>query len=77
MVYSMARHGIVNPDYWVENNGEGLFLFAKVAPFLAEVRARTSATAFRNAEWLATETSEGRRVFELFSGRVKRITSAR
>ena len=32
MVYSMARHGIVNPDYWVENNGEGLFLFAKVAP---------------------------------------------
>ena len=69
MVYSMARHGIVSPDYWVENNGEGLFLFAKVAPFLAEVRGKTSAAAFRNAEWLATETAEGRRVFEVLAAR--------
>jgi hypothetical protein len=77
MVYSMARHGIVSPDYWVENNGEGLFLFAKVAPFLAEVRAKTSAAAFRNAEWLATETAEGRRVFQMLSERVKRMTASR
>jgi hypothetical protein len=76
MVYSMARHGIVSPDYWVENNGEGLFLFAKVAPFLAEVR-QTSSAAFRNAEWLATETAEGRRLFEVLAARVKRLTSAR
>ena len=34
MVYSMARHGIVSPAFWLENNGEGLFLFVKVEPFL-------------------------------------------
>src|SRR5690606_32319174 len=28
MVYSMARHGIIQGDFLVENNTEGLFLFA-------------------------------------------------
>ncbi|MFL5533452.1 MAG: hypothetical protein ACJ8AP_00530 [Gemmatimonadales bacterium] len=26
MVYGMARHGIINPGFWVENNAEGLLL---------------------------------------------------
>jgi hypothetical protein len=33
MVYGFAKHGIVHPDFWLESNGEGLFVFAKVAPF--------------------------------------------
>src|SRR3954468_10463539 len=27
MVYGIARHGIVHADYFLESNGEGLFLF--------------------------------------------------
>ena len=60
MVYSFARHGIVHPEFWIENNGEGLFLFGKVDPYLAKLREASNATAFRNAEWLARECPEGR-----------------
>jgi hypothetical protein len=77
MVYAMPRHGIVNPDYWIESNGEGFFLFAKVAPYLTEVRANSSPTAFRNAEWLATQTEEGRTRFAIISERVRKLTATR
>ena len=36
MAYGMAKHGIVNTDYLLENTGEGMLLYAKVEPFLAE-----------------------------------------
>ena len=48
-------HGIVNGDYWAEFNGEGLLLFAKVAPFIDEIRRDPSLMAFTNAQWLASE----------------------
>jgi hypothetical protein len=71
MVYGMARHGIVNADYFLESNGEGLFLYARMAPFVERYRAEMSPVAFRNAEWAATQTDTGRRMFETFSARVK------
>jgi len=77
MVYGIARQGIVSPNYWAEFNGEGLFLFARVAPFVAELRRDTTPTAFRNAEWMANECSEGRRLFELFQARVRKTLEAR
>jgi len=77
MVYGMARHGIVHADYFLESNGEGLVLYARVAPHVARYRAEHSATAFRNAEWVATETETGRRLFEIFSARVKKTLEAR
>ncbi len=63
MVFGMARNGIVNADYLTENNGEGLFHFAKVAPFLEQIREDGSPTAFRNAEWASTGSETGRRLF--------------
>ena len=71
MAYGMARHGIVNPDYLAENAGEGLYLFAKVHPWLAEYRAAASPRGFRNAEWLATQCEEGRNLFAFFRQRVE------
>ncbi len=77
MVYGMAYHGIVHADYWVENNGEGLFLFAKVAPYLDQIRANGSPTTFQHLEWAATETDKGKQVFAMVSGYVKqRLESA-
>ena len=52
MVYGMARHGIIHPDFLVENNGEGLFLYARAEPYLAAIRQAGSPRWFRNAEWL-------------------------
>src|SRR5262245_32922648 len=34
MVYSFARNDIMDADFLAENNGEGLFLLAKVFPYL-------------------------------------------
>lgn len=74
MVYSMGRHGIVHPEYFVENNAEGLLLFAKVAPHLERFRKDISPTAFKNAEWAATETAVGRQRSELFKKRIAALT---
>jgi hypothetical protein len=71
MVYGIVRHGIVHPEYFLESNGEGLFLYVRVAPFLGPYRAEISPAAFRNAEWVATETATGRRLFDVFTARVK------
>jgi hypothetical protein len=77
MVYSFARHGVVHPEFWVENNAEGLFLYAKTAAFLDKLRQDWMGHAFKNAEWAATETAAGRRLFEMFSGRVKKKLESR
>jgi hypothetical protein len=77
MVYSFVRHGIVHPGFWLENNGEGLFLFAKVEPFLAQIRAAGAPVAFRNAEWVAKECPEGRPVYERIKARVAQMAAAR
>lgn len=77
MVYGMARHGIVHANYFLESNGEGLFVFARVAPYLERYRAEVSPLAFRNAEWVATETDTGRRFFEIFTARVKKALESR
>lgn len=77
MAYGLARHGIVNPDYLAEYTGEGLFVLAKVQPWLAELRAASFPTAFRNAEWLATHCDTGREIFDLFRQRVAKALPAR
>ncbi len=77
MVYGFARHGVVHPDFWMESNGEGLFVFAKVAPHLDQIRAEISPIAFRNAEWVARESAEGRRLFAMFSARVEKALASK
>ena len=70
MVYGMGRHGIINGDFLVENNGEGLMLFAKVEPHIDAIRKATSARSFRNAEWVACNTEMGGQMIESFRTRV-------
>ncbi len=77
MVYGMARHGIVHADFLAENSGEGLFLFARVEPFLAPLREASGPRAFRNAEWIATHCELGRTMLEHFQARVQRTLAAR
>jgi hypothetical protein len=76
MVYSIVRHGIVHPAFWIENNGEGLFLLAKVDPWLAELREAAGPQVLRNAEWVARECPDGRPVYERIKARVQKMAAA-
>ena len=71
MVYSMVKWGIVHPEYFMEANGEGLYVFAKVAPYIEAFRKQVSPVAFQNAEWVSRETATGQRLIGVFTGRVK------
>ena len=77
MVYSMARHGIVHADFLMESNGEGILLYARVEPYLKELRAAGAATAFRNAEWVTANCEVGRQVLERMRSRVAKATAAK
>jgi hypothetical protein len=70
MAYGMVKHGILHADYMLESNGEGLFLYARVEPYLAEVRKVRGPNAFANAEWVTTHTEAGRRALEAFRARI-------
>ena len=76
LVFGMARNGIVNADYLTENNGEGLFFFAKIAPYVDQLREDGFPTAFKNVEWATKECETGRQMFAYVSEMVqKRIES--
>jgi hypothetical protein len=71
MVYRMARYGIIHGDFLVENNAEGLLNFAKIEPFLPEIRAASHPGVFSNAEWVSTEVPAGRSIAERMRAQVK------
>jgi hypothetical protein len=77
MVYGMVKHGIVHADYFLESNGEGMFLFAKLEPYLEQIRRDTSPLAYQNVEWVTRETAKGRSMIELIRGRVRKLAEAR
>lgn len=77
MVYSMARNGVVHADFLAENNGEGLFLYTRVEPYLEALRQATSPRTLRNAEWVATETEMGRLIAETFRARVRKTLAGK
>lgn len=73
MVYGFARHGLCNADFLVENNGEGLFHFAKIKPYLEQIRKDGSPTAFQSTEWITENCEQGKKRFEMISMRVKQF----
>ena len=77
MIYGLMKHDIVNADYFMESNGEGFLLFAKVVPHLERYRKEISPVAFMNAEWASKECAYGRRMFAMFQGRVEQMLASR
>ncbi len=76
MVYGMAKHGVVHPDFMMESCGEGIFLYARIEPYLPQLR-EVNPFAFRNAEWVVTNSDRGKALLELFRARVKTLLAAR
>lgn len=77
MLYSFPKHGIVNPDFWAENNGEGIFLYAKLQPFIERFKKEASPTAFTNTEWLIANSSEAKKRFERIQGMLKKAAESK
>lgn len=76
MTYGMARHGVIHAEFMMESNGEGLLLYSRIFPWLAEYRAQVSPMGFRNAEWVATNTEAGRQIAERFGKRMQAMLAA-
>jgi hypothetical protein len=76
MVYGLAKHGIVNADFLMESNAEGLFLYAKIAPYLEQLRKDYFPMVFQNAEWIATNSERGKMAFTMLTARVEQALKA-
>lgn len=77
MVYGMAKHGVVHADFMLESNGEGLFVFARMKPYLQQYREATSPRSLMNAEWIATNSAMGKVLLETFEKRVAKVLESR
>jgi hypothetical protein len=76
MAFNMARHGIVQPDYLAEHGGEGFWLYAKVLPWVGQIR-QTSPRAFLNVQWLVEHSDTARSMFEGIKSRVEKMLADR
>jgi len=77
MAAAMVVRGAVHEDLFFDANGEMWFTFAKVQPYLKEVRQRMNAPqAFRNVEKVATKTKEARDRLQLMITRADSFRKA-
>jgi hypothetical protein len=77
MAFGMAKHGIIHADFLAENTGEGLNLFARVQPWLAQLRADRSPREFQNAEWMVANSEKARTIFQMMRARVEKMLAAK
>ena len=71
MAFNMARHGVINPEFLMENSAEGLWFFARVERFVEPFREATNPRAFRNAEWVVANTEMGRDMMPYYRKRIE------
>jgi hypothetical protein len=77
MVYGLVKHGIVNTEFFMETNGEGIFMYAKLEPYLEQLRKEFNPTILRNTEWAAKETERGRMLTTMFKARVQKVLESK
>ena len=71
MAAGFAKHGSLNVDLFAENCGEGLFLYAKMLPFVERLRTEYAATAYVNMQWVVDRSEEARRRLAAVQARLK------
>ena len=76
MIYGMAKHGIVHPEFLLESNGEGLLLYARMKPYVAQYR-EANPRAFVNAEWITTHVELGKQMLVRFEERTAKALANR
>jgi len=73
MAASLVVHGALSQELFLESgfSGEMFFIFAKLHPFLAELRQRfQSPTMMRNIERVINQTKEGRERLKITEQRI-------
>src|SRR5947209_2385656 len=58
MAAALVNHGAIDEAMFNDTNGEHLAVFAKLQPFLADMRAQFSPQAFQHLEKLAMRTPD-------------------
>ena len=74
MAAGLVKHGALHLELFVENCGEGYFMFAKAQPHLAKLR-ETAPTAYINMEWVVKHSAEARKRLEVVKKRVAGMTA--
>ena len=74
MAASMAKQGALHAELLAANFGEGYINFAKVHPYLAEMR-KTAPTAYVNTEWLVKSSKDAKLRYALMQKRVAGMTA--
>ena len=77
MAYAFCKHGALSPDLLLDSSAEGMFLYARIEPYLAEVRTVGNPRNFRATEWIATQTAIGKDIMEFQRKRVAKLLAAR
>jgi hypothetical protein len=74
MAAAMVLHGTISPDLFLEGgvSGEMIFIYAKVQPFLKELREKmNSPTLFGNIEKVILGNKAGRERLKMVSARIE------
>lgn len=72
MVASFVTRGVLNEDLFFDCSGEMWFVFAKLQPFLTEVRQKANIPqGFTRIEKLVSRTKDGRERLQMFAKRAE------
>ena len=75
MAASLANHGAIDATMFNDANGEHVFIYAKLQPYLAEYRAKMGAPAYlAHVEQLVTGSPEGLAKLEGVKRRIAAMT---
>jgi hypothetical protein len=80
MAASLVLHGALNEDLFLEGSfsGEMFFIYAKVHPFLAELRQKfQNPNMMGNMEKVINRSEKGRNTFKMIEQRVAQLRQAR
>ena len=72
MAYAFCWRGALSSQLLLDSSMEGLYIYARIEPYLAELRAATHGRTLRATEWIATQTEPGREVMEIQRARVRK-----
>jgi hypothetical protein len=78
MAFALCRHGTLDPELLLDSSAEGMFIYARIQPYLTELRtAAMNPRVLRNTEWVASHTEIGQTIFGIQRERVLRLLKAR
>lgn len=78
MAASLVNHGAIDEQMFIDANGEHMVVFAKIEPFLAEMRAKfDSPQAYQHLEKLVMRTPDAKERLSALRERFKQFAAMR